>query len=315
MNLGMLLLFTLRSGALIVESETPLATCPDPVLTQAAIDERLGSTRLGQHSLRYAFVTDAQSGQSYVRVRLYSAEDAILLERLIPIENGDCSAVPLAIAVIAESYLSAVPALASTPESASVTAPEPSQAQAAGPEPPRPDAPRAHRRLFRLEGGGSLLAGPAPGVELGLGYFFTSHGVLRAGLRLQIIPVEHHEQGLTMSSSSQSLYIGSGWSWPLVPWASLLLLPELGMHYQRAQLRGDAVINTGAQARLVPSVGGRVDFNVRLSKRFWLGAGGRLSNWLGGARFTVEQVRGPALEVLPLPQLDWDAHLFFSYWL
>jgi len=315
MNLGMFLFFTLRSGALIVESETPLATCPDPAATQAAIDERLGSARLGRHSLRYAYVTDAQSGQSYVRVRLYSAEDAILLERLIPIENGDCSAAPLAIAVIAESYLSTAPALAAQPKSPSVAAPPPNQAQPPAQESRPREAPLARRRLFRLDGGGSLLAGPAAGVELGLGYFFTAYGILRAGLRLQIIPVEHHEQGLTMNSTSQSLYVGSGWHWPFVPWASLLLLPELGAHYQRAQLRGDAVINTGAQGRVVPSVGGRVDLNLRLNNRFWFGAGGRLSTWLGGARFTVEQVHGPALEVLALPKLDWDAHLFFSYWL
>ncbi len=314
MDVGSLLFLTLSCGALNVESDTPLAQCPDSAATQAAIAERLGSSDIAPHTLRYAFVTDAQSGQSYVRVRLYNAEEAILLERLIPLENADCSSAPLAIAVIAESYLNAVPAPPPSSTSATLPQVQSEQTQAAQGAGSRA-APSRRRRLFRFEAGGALLRGLVPGLELGLGFFFAPQGVVHAGLRFQVLPVKHHEQGLTMTSSSQSLYLGSGWSWPFVPWASLLLLPELGLHYQRAQLRGDDVIDTSARTRLVPSVGGRMDINVQLDRRFWMGAGGRLSTWLGGARFTVEQVHGQALEVLALPTLDWDAHLFFSYWL
>jgi len=319
MNLGTLLFLTLSSGVLNVESETPHEQCPDPVATRAAITERLVATQLTPHTLHYAFVTDAQSGQSYVRVRLYNAEEAILLERLLPIENGDCSSAPVAIAVIAESYLNAVPAPAPDPvesdaAASAVPATQPSEASPVQQTNSAATQPR-RRRLFRLEGGGALLQGPAPGLELGLGFFFHPQGVLHASLRFQISPIKHHEQGLTMTSSSQSLYLGTGWSWPFVPWASLLLLPELGLHYQRAQLRGDEVLDTSARTRFVPSLGGRLDLNFQLNNHFWMGAGGRLSAWLGGSQFTVEQVHGQPLEVLALPALDWDAHLFFSYWL
>jgi hypothetical protein len=312
MDLGTLLFLTLSYGALNVESETPLALCPDPAAAQAAIAERLGTSHITPHTLRYAFVTDAQSGQSYVRVRLYNTEEAILLERLIPIENGDCSSAPLAIAVIAESYLNAVPT--STPGSPQVPADDTAPAPAAPPQESQV-APSRRRRTFRLEAGGALLTGFVPGFEVGLGFSFAPQGLLHAGLRFQVVPVKHHEQGLTMTSSSPTLYLGSGWSWPFVPWASLLLLPEMGLHHQRAQLRGDDVLDTSARTRFVPSLGGRIDVNAQLDRHLWMGVGGRMSAWLEGARFTVEQVHGEALEVLSLPALDWDVHLFLSYWL
>lgn len=315
MDFGALLLLTFAQGALTVETETPASTCPDPSALNALIAERVSDTAQSTYTLRHALVTDAQSGQSYVRARLYDATEVILLERLIPVEHGDCSAVPLAITVILENYFAGPAPNGEEPTPAETSATAGQTASRGDHGAPTAAARRVRKPRFRILGGFNLLAGPAAGLELGVNYFFSTNAFVHAHMRAQLHPAAASEQGISFVHSSQGVYLGSGLYIPLVTWAALTFSPEIGLHYQRIEVRDDQVLDTSTRNRLVPSLGGRLDLNLCLTNRLWLGAGGRLSDWLGGSRFTVEQIQAPDLEVLGLPTLDWDAHLFIVYWL
>src|SRR6187551_3456850 len=106
MVLGSILMLALGQVALTVISDSEHSTCPDTQATRKLVAERLADRPLDDHTVHHAYVTDAQSGQSYVRLRLFNGERAILLERLIPVQGSDCADVPLAIAIIIENYFS-----------------------------------------------------------------------------------------------------------------------------------------------------------------------------------------------------------------
>src|SRR5690606_26083689 len=141
-------------------------------------------------------VTDAQSGQSYVRIVLFNQKQAMLLERLIPVENNDCSDVPLAIATIAAHYFSEV----SVPKEALQSDPAPEKqpenqsdrdhaAVKKSDQEPRHAAERVEgheqSNLTRLYGSINVGPGGMPFLELGISYFFVARGFIDFSLKAQ----------------------------------------------------------------------------------------------------------------------------------
>lgn len=326
MDLGSLLILGLvGQPELIVVGKAGQEHCPDLILTQRLVNERVAGRLESAHQLHQEFVTDAQSGQSYVRIVLFNQKQAMLLERLIPVENNDCSDVPLAIATIAEHYFSEV----SVPKEAlqSDSAPE-KQAEnqsdrdhatvKKSDQEPRHAAERVEgheqSNLTRLYGSINVGQGGMPFLELGISYFFVARGFIDFSLKAQLFRTQDEQSDYLIAHLSHSLYLGSGVQLPLHRLLALSVVPQLGIFYERAELKDEQAVSEGVRARVVPSLGIKSDFYFKWTDRFWIGIGGRVHERFGGRRFVIARANDAPLEVLPLPSLDFDAHFLVSYW-
>lgn len=319
MDLASLLFLALGQPELTVVAEDEHSRCPDLVETQRLVNERVDGHLESAHELHQQVVTDAQSGQSYVRIRLFNLEHAILLERLIPVENNDCADVPLAIATIAEHYFYDV----SVTNAAAPPLPTPEQreeSQLEASESLKQSTlsvadTKQQNKSSRTRVYGSVAVGHdgRPFLELGLNQFFVPRGFIDLSMRAQLVRAQHKEEGYQITHMRHSLYLGSGLQLPLHPSLALTFVPQLGIAYQQAELEGDQVVSEGVHARFVPSIGIKSDLFFKWTNRFWLGLGGRVHEQLGGQRFVISRANEPPLEVLPLPALDFDVHLVVSY--
>jgi hypothetical protein len=107
--------------------------------------------------------------------------------------------------------------------------------------------------------------------------------------------------------------LGSGVLLPLSRSLSFAATPLFGLHWQNAALDEDALITSGTQRRIVPSLGLRIDAYFKWTKHLWWGAGVQGHEWLSGPRFVNSQANQAAVEVLPLPSFHWDADLHLAY--
>ncbi len=315
------LLCALGQLALTVVSDGQSSTCPDPELTQRLIDARMADSIAPRHNLHQEFVTDAQSGQSYVRLRLYNENDAMLLERLLPVEDDDCADVPLAVAIILENYFSDISPPVSSPAETDGPPRTPATAGEATPDPPTdqpvepPATPPVEPQPLRgtIWGGLNMGAEAALSIELGFNYFFSSRGFLDLSVDTQLFRTRHTEGDYQIAHSIHSFYLGSGFVLPLSESAGLNVAPQIGAHYQRAILRGDNVQDAGTKGRIIASLGLKTLLSFDLSRRLLLGVGARVGAYLAGPHLIVTVPNEAPTELYPLPRFDWDGHLLVGY--
>ncbi len=339
---GSPLLLALGQLPLIVTGDGNTANCPDPAVTQELVQQRVNDLAPANHEIQHAFVTDAQSGHSYVRLRLYNGRRLMLIERLIPADPDHCDDIPLAIAVIVENYFAALSSqpddqpvpeegetkgtdlkkptrstiapsaqpthsTPSTPSSRTDSTKDAREEQAGSSARPKKSPPTNLRS--RLFVGLSYGAKRAVSLEIGYDYFFARFAFLNVALNAQVYKTHHKESEVRFVHTIQSLYLGSGLHLKIAPALHFDLSPQLGLHYQRAELQGDNVVTDEAHGRLVASAGAKGLFSLDLADHVWLGIGGRFGAWLGGPRFVLQVPNASPLELYALPRLDWDTHM------
>ncbi|HOU92788.1 MAG TPA: hypothetical protein PLU22_17165 [Polyangiaceae bacterium] len=324
---GQLLVVAQLGSALVVETGSPDALCPDLTRTREAVAARLGTLDVAEAgwiaTYTIGHAPDAGRGD-FVRLRLRDPEGRVRLERDLPLEPGGCAAMAQALAVVLDRYFRALAEAAAPADDAEPPdeAPPPSSGDAATPGDERPpgaglDAPGGAATTPDVEQD----AGPAlpdPQLELGLlagAALDLPSGAAELLFTAPVAPL--FRVGVTVSAPfrAEREWLGAewvqGWSVPLRAWAgvgrssgafSAYGGPELLVALERGQ--GAGLATERAASRAVPGAGVALELGYRLTPRVGLGLRAALDANLPGAapRFVVEIGGGERREVLaPAP--------------
>ena len=95
------------ASALVIETGSPDALCPDLSQTRAAVMARLGTLKVSREGWRARYIIghapDSAEGD-FVRLELRDPDGELKLQRDLPLEAGACATMSQAIALILERY-------------------------------------------------------------------------------------------------------------------------------------------------------------------------------------------------------------------
>ncbi len=335
-----IILLAVGAGGLAISSDSPDALCPPIDEAREVIQARVGAVTGGSFEARYGMRRNTLSGESLVVLTLRNEQEALLLEREIPVKNGECSDVALALALILERYFTD---LAKNASDASAPDPLPNEvkeavgaaALAGAVERPSlvPEAKRSKnekesddRRLVPTEAEVRSAPGPwsiralagvgkglTPQVGLGGGFQMKRWWLLSLDTSFQLVRSEVVSEGYRISTIRHSLYASSLFGGELIADSWWGAGPSLGGQLQVAELMDEQFLGAGAQTRVFPSVGIQGTALWEVAERFWLGALGSGSVLFGGNQFVVLNPGGKETSVLDLPMLSWDASVVASF--
>lgn len=325
---GQLLVVAQLGSALVVETGSPDALCPDLTRTREAVAARLGTLDVAEAgwiaTYTIGHAPDAGRGD-FVRLLLHDPEGRVRLERDLPLEPGGCAAMAQAIAVVLDRYFRAL-AEAEAPtgdaEADDEARTRSRSSDAATPDEAPPlvaeaDAPGETAGTRGPEDG----AGPAlpePQLELGLlagAALDLPSGAAELLFTAPVAPL--FRVGVTVSTPfrAEREWLGAewvqGWSVPFRFWAgvgraggdfSVYGGPELLLALEGG--RGAGLAEERSGGRVVPGAGVGLELGYRLTPRVGLGLRAALDANLPGAatRFVVEVGGGERREVLaPAP--------------
>jgi len=325
---GQLLFVAQLGSALVVETGSPDALCPDLTRTREAVAARLGTLDVAEAgwvaTYTIGHAPDAGRGD-FVRLELRDSQGRVRLERDLPLEPGGCAAMAQAVAVVLDRYFRALAEAASPADDAATPgdAPPP-ESREHGETPAEATPPVAAAGALGVaattpdDEDGAASALPDPRYELGLlagAALELPSGVAELLLTAPVAPLVR--VGATVSAPFRAEYesLGSGrvrgWSVPLRIWAGVGRSsggfwayggPELLVALEGGRGTGLAVERSAG--RVVPGAGVALELGYRLTPRVGLGMRAALDANLPAAapRFVVEVGEDERREVLaPAP--------------
>ena len=348
MQLGWLIFLAFGQGPFTVDGGDWKSSCALAENTENLVVDRLGEPLPRDQSVHLEQVHDSQTGKVYVRVRLLDADDAILLERLMPSTDDDCQDIPVAVAIILEGYyenlaakqpevppseevkptatepvVDASPPAASNqpprhllPRLAPPSAASPSAAppSAASPSAAPPTVIEPPRRSARLTLGPSLSSLRTLGLGVALDYFIVPHNFVTLTAHVQPRRLKIDEKSYSLLLTQHDVAVGSAVWLPIGDTFAFSIAPEIGLAFQGLELNDDATNSRGNRWRVSPTWGGRVTAEVALSRRVWLGAAARTNAAISCEHFVVRRPGRASVEIWQLPQLTSSAELFLAHW-
>lgn len=321
---------------LTIESDAPDAHCPPVTEVREAVAARVGDVQGDDYDVRYGLVRDVQTGLSFVTLVVRHAQNGELLRREIPLSEGSCSDVALAIAVILERYFAGVirprgsevaPSAAEPEASEEPEKPQKSQSPAVRPEegapgeiedvqskPPGkivPGEPKTWRKLL-LRGAVGVGSGPQPTFHLALGRQLSRFATAFAELAL--FPVRTAPQDPTFDE--QSAFSGIQFGVELATAFGRALefgaAPYAGLGIERALVMDPTVKAAGTRSRVVATLGAQLRMGFSLKERSSMGLLLHGTALVGGKRFVVED-EALSQEVLTLPAARSDVGFYFAH--
>lgn len=329
MSFGHLLMLSIGAGGLSVATDSPDAFCPPLEEAQEAVAARVGAVTGGQFEARYGLQRDANTGATSLRLVMRDEAGTLVLERELPLNEGDCSHAATVMALILERYFtshsSAPPSPAPSieppqarvePSLASeepVSAPPPSEpepeearrTQGAPVKVSQPQAPLVHSlRLSLAYSPKTLRLGFAGGIDL------TPTWQWLFEANAQLINNEVEEAGYDFSVARHALFTAAVASLRTRSRLRAFAGPELGLQWEQARALDSLLESSGTESRLVPSLGAQAGLSFEATRAWEVGAWGRGAVGLAGRRFVLEMRDGGNLELFALPEFYWQAGAF-----
>lgn len=344
MLIGSLLIAAQLGTAMVVQTGSPDAMCPDLSQTREAITKRLGTLEVDNSGwiLRYTIghSPDSRAGD-FVRLELWDPQGTRRLERDLPLRSGSCSTMAQAIAVVVDRFFRSLaqqelaPSEAAPPEKKSAGAPrKPDSGDSLGLPGPTRGSQESERDLQRssatLQGTPvvALPSEPQSRVRLGLlgtylvesfGFQFTLEAPLGAGIELGFstaVPVGSRSEivegrPVSLHSYSQRVWLTLGTS-SHGYWFDAG--PELLTVIEHAD--GRDLVGGQSATRVIPGAGASLGGGVHVTARFGFGlrAGLDLTHPPFARQFVVTTTQGTE-EVLAAPwfRASAGAGVFFSF--
>lgn len=310
---------------LTIESDSPDAHCPPVTEVRDAVAARVGDVQGDASDVHYGLVRDAQTGRSFVSLVVRNEDGAEVLQRDIPLTEGNCSDVSLAIAVVLERYFAGVirpPAAEPSEETDSTESEVAPQEVSPGDTPPNDERPseaaiettsaeEPSLRPLLLRGAAGVGTGPQPTFHFAVGWQLTRSTMLFSEVTLWPITTEPDSPSFQERSAWSGLQAGIELATPFGRALQVAAAPYVGLALQQARAFGP-VPNSVTGRRVVPTLGTALRIGLLLDQNMSLGALLHGTALMGGARFVVEY-DGSSREVLDLPAGRGDAAVYFSH--